>query len=385
MNDEELRSRFDVMVDRVPAKVDAESVVRARAGRIRRRRTSAAVAGLVVLVGAAVAVPGVLQHQGKSSTNVAAGLSTTCDPAAVRAAVQYGSIDRMYGEVTTASELASWRKQVGGADERADTLAPGAPVSLCLLVGTLDGPATGGAPGVHYAVITVIDGVAGWVYYSPAPAEAGPMPGIKLSDIRPWAGPTTTPAPAAAATASAGPLTSAPPPSPGVASAAAIEVPPCTSHTVSGVLRGVGLVDGVIQGGIEISTTSTAGCFLRGNLQMAVLTPTGAVLPVPPGGLPGPTHGVYAPLPVDTVLAAVPAGHSHPAQSAGQLLRVIVGDDGGTACAARDRHARPARFRLTIGTVVITVANLDAAASDTGKQSIVGCPGRFYAGSATLQ
>ena len=146
------------------------------------------------------------------------------------------------------------------------------------------------------------------------------------------------------------------------------------------------MVDGAPQGAIEISTTSPAGCFFHGTLHLAALTASGTVLPVPTGGLPGPTNGVYAQMRVDAVLAALSPGHTAPAQHAGQLLRVVVGGDSAAAsCAVRDRQTRPASFRLTIGDVKVTVANLDAAASGTNRQPIVGCPGRFYAGSATLQ
>jgi hypothetical protein len=383
MNDQELRGRFGTLVDRVPPNADALPLVRTRAVRLRRRRSTAVVAGLVVVVAAAVVVPETLQHQAKPSAGVLVAptpstattavstapaepdLANACTPALTSFGRVYGEIQHFYGIRASAEEAVSWEPQVASFA----ALPAGQTLDFCLIVGNLDNLSASSPPGagelhMHYAVL----------------ADSGAGPVLVSASVNPY----TSPLPRTVASQIAVFSPSAAPPTP-VASAA-IELPPCTSDNVSGVLREVGLVDGAPQGAIEISTTSAAGCFFRGNLQLVALAHGGAVVPVPPGGLPGPTNGVYAPMPVDTVLAALSPGHSVAAQHSGQLLVVTVGGDASAAsCAARDRQTRPAGFRLTIGHVVVTVANLDAAASDTNKQAIVGCPGRFYAGSATLQ
>ena len=387
MNDGELRSRFDVMVDRVPANAQAESLVRARAGRLRRRRSTAVAVGLAVVVVAAVAVPESLQHQAKSHVALPSGpsasmnapapasapspgpsataeLTDTCTPALTKSAGAYGEIQHFYGLRTSGPVAAAFLISLSGAT---------GPVDFCLVVGDLDKLTPSLPPGVpdrmHYAVLA--DEGAG-----PRLVSAGAnLPSPALPGIDPAAIAAFQPSPAASL-----------PVVPTLGASAAVEVPPCTSRTVSGMLRGVAVVDGGPQGEIDLSTTSALGCDLRGSLHLAALTSTGAVLPVPSGGLPGPKDGVYAPIPVDEVIAPLTVGHSAPAEHAGQLLRVTVGSDASAAsCAARDRQTRPASFRLTIGTVTVDVTNLDARSSSPQEQAVVGCPGRFYVGSAELQ
>ncbi|MDX6201486.1 MAG: hypothetical protein QOJ83_986 [Frankiales bacterium] len=369
MNDDELRGRFDLLVDRVRPNPDADPLVRGRAARIRRNRSAAAVVALSLGVVVAVAVPETLQHQAKSARGVpGGGLSATCDPVASDAARRYGMVERMYGASTTASALAGWRQPVGGDSPLLDALEPGTDVPLCLLVGTLDGPATATA-GVHYALLAVVGDVAETVYFGSTLPTAGPMPGVAPSQIQPWSGPAPSPAPAVRTT-----------------DPAATILRSCASGDLSGELRAVGLVDGLVQGEVVVVNTSATGCSLSGSLTMAALTSAGKPLPIPGGGLGGPVDGVYAPLPVSEGMPPTSLVDGHlPATAAGGLVVTVGGDPSAGTCAPQDRLTRPATFRLTIGAVSVDVANTDATANDTAKVAVYGCPSRFYAGSATGQ
>jgi hypothetical protein len=356
MNDEELRSYFDVLVDRVPPGVDTEPQVRRRAAVLRRRRSGAAVVGTVLLVGAAVAVPQVLQHQGKSAQVTASGLTTTCQPAAVRAAGQFGTVERMYGTVTTVSELKAWRVRIGGAAP-ADARSAATPVPLCLLIGRLEGPA--GSVGERYALVSMRGDGAEVVYTGPDLPTVEPMPGVKRSDIRLFSGPAGRGSSAASTTdASAVVLSSAPP----------VSLRACTSADLSATFGLSGSPDGVAVATVQVLDRSASACVVQGDLHGKLLDASGAELDE------GPTLPAGA-LHVDGLLHPAAAGVT------ANPLSVRFGAD--QPPCPHGFLSTPATFVVTVGKVELHVRNLDPTAPQ-GHQSLSGCSGAIYADSAQI-
>lgn len=382
MNDDDLRSRFDLLVEQLPPRPHAHLGVRAQATALRRRRRATA-AG-IVLVAAVAAAGGTLTLRQHTTSAAGVGapvrLNRGCSSSQTTLASSYGTVQRLYGELTTAGAAAAW----GGPGAAAFAAQPpAAAVDLCFVVGDLTGlPRAAGGQVMHYALDTTPAGLPGHFLYAEVDYGHLPeslMPGVDRAQVAAYA---PTAAPHAPTPVSHVP-TPVPVSTPGPATTATVlrEAPAraCSAKDLVGRLRYVGYPDGGVLGTVEVTNASPSRCMLHGDLSMTVLRGDGSVLPVPAGEPHGAPHGVNAVTPVSGVLLRAHAFEQGQDPDA-QALEIGVDSDYG--CPAAD-VATPAAFRLTIGTVVLTVANHDADAVE-GEQAVSGCPYRFAVGSAEL-
>lgn len=366
MNDDDLRERFDVLVDRVPPNADALPLVRTRAARLRRRRASAAVAVLTLVVVAVVAVPETLQHQAKSHPSVAASptpttsaavsatpsaspvLTDTCTPALTKAGREYGDIQHFYGLRSSGRMAAAWVPQ-GGA-----FLAVPAeqPVALCLIVGNLDRLAASSPPDsaeqhMHYAVLADSGGGAVLVEASPDPLTS-PLPGVDPASIEAFQ-------PVPQATLSTMPA--------GVAN--------CAPTDLVGALVGVGFPDGVVQGTVVVHNSSHTACRVHGAFHLALLDATGAEM----------AQNAQAVMPVVTLDGVLqPAS---PGVAAATFSVGIYGLPAGGNVCRQAQVVTPRTFLLKVGDVVVRVRNHTAATAG-GATAVSGCPGTITADRAEM-
>lgn len=366
MIDDDLRTRFDALAGRVTMPSDAQERVIGQGRSLRRRRRSGAGAALAVVLVAAVAIPASLAHQVKSRGESPSAASQTpapspsdpsaldvlrpgCTAALTRLGNAYGDVQALYGMRTSRAVAHAWQPQAAAFAGTGD-----GSIDLCLVVGDLNKLTPPLPPGVpdqmHYALLAEGGGGAGLVSASAA-AYASPLPGIAGSAI-----PTFVPAGGIATSATGGSA-----------------VRTCTSAELTAALHGVGFPDGGVQAAVRIATMSAEPCTVDGDLQLVAVDAMGKAIRIPSGGLPGPKHGVYAPLPVHAKLDQSVAGED------GAIVVTIGGDP--TACAVKDRHTTPAAFRITIGTLSVVVRNQDLSAKDSSTVAVYGCPARFYAGA----
>ena len=362
MNDDDLRRRLDLMVDRVPVQPAAEALVRARAGRTRRRRGVAAGAVLATAVVLAVALPETLQHQAKSEAAAGVpGRTGACTTALAQALRAYGEPQHSYGVRVTTDQAVAWASRPGSTFLAAPQ---GRYVDFCLSVGDLSHLATSaaaaGAEVLHYAVMADPQGAPELVWAG-HDLPADPLPGVAAEQIAAYA---HVPTPSSRATQPA-------------------TLRPCVARDLVGQLSDVSLPDGLVQGEVVIVNTSSSSCRVSATMTaMVALTSSGQPLSVPAGGLPGPAHGVAVPYPVKEALPATALVNGGlPSEGPGAIVLTVGGDPSATACAAKDRSTRPAAFRFSIGTLRITVANHDPTTRAGAVRAIYGCPSRFYVGS----